>query len=70
MNFISSDIHRTRNATGCVQSYCDAPLLSYFECIRGSYMSAHILSILLKELGEKDKMRGFAEHLIGFPQQV
>ena len=29
---------------------------------RGSYMN------LLNELGEKDKMRGSAEHLISFPQ--
>ena len=33
-------------------------------------MSAHVLLNLLNELGEKDKMRGFAEHLIGFPQRV
>ena len=25
---------------------------------RGSYMSAHVLLILLNELGERDKMRG------------
>ena len=37
---------------------------------RGSYMNAHVLLNLLNELGEKDKMWGFAEHLIGFPQQV
>ena len=24
----------------------------------------------VKRVGVKDKMRGFAEHLIGFPQQV
>ena len=29
-------------------------------------MSAHVLLNLLNELGEK-MMRGFAEHLIGFP---
>ena len=29
-------------------------------------MSAHVL---LNELGEKDKMQDFAEHLIGFPQE-
>ena len=33
-------------------------------------MSAHVLLNLLNKLGEKDKMQGFAEHLIGFPQQV
>ena len=33
-------------------------------------MRAHILLNLLNELGEIDKMRGFAEHLIDFPQQV
>ena len=33
-------------------------------------MSAHVLLNLLNELGEKDKMRGFAEHLISFPQRV
>ena len=32
-------------------------------------MSAHALLNLLNELGEKDKMRGFAKHFIGFPQQ-
>ena len=32
-------------------------------------MSAHVLLNLLNELGE-DKMRGYAEHLIGFPQRV
>ena len=31
-------------------------------------MSAHVL--LIKQVGEKDKMRGFAEHLIGFFQLV
>ena len=36
----------------------------------GSYMSAHVLLNLLKWFGENDKMRGFAEHLINFPQQV
>ena len=35
---------------------------------RESYMSAHVLLNLLNDLGE-DKMRGFAEHLIGFPQE-
>ena len=30
----------------------------------GSYMSAHVLLNLLNEFGKKDKMRGFAEHLI------
>ena len=33
-------------------------------------MSAHVLLNLLNKLGEKDKMQGFAEHLISFPQQV
>ena len=33
-------------------------------------MSAHVLLNLLNEFGEKDKMRGCAEHLIGFPQRV
>ena len=33
-------------------------------------MSAHVLLNLLKLVGEKDNMRGFAEHLIGFPQRV
>ena len=32
-------------------------------------MSAHILLSLLNE-GGKDKVRGSAEHLIGFPQRV
>ena len=31
-------------------------------------MSAHVLLNLLNELGKK--MRGCAEHLIGFPQRV
>ena len=30
-------------------------------------MSAHVLLNLLNKLGEKDKMHGFAEHLIGSP---
>ena len=29
-------------------------------------MSAHVLLNLLNELGERDKMRGYAEHLIDF----
>ena len=33
-------------------------------------MSAHVLLNLLNKLGEKDKMRGFAKHLISFPQRV
>ena len=33
-------------------------------------MSAHVLLNLLKELGQKDKMRGFVNDLIGFQQQV
>ena len=33
-------------------------------------MSAHVLLNLLKEFGEKDKIPGFAKHLISFPQQV
>ena len=33
-------------------------------------MSAHVLLNLLNEVGEKDKMRGFSDHLIGFPQRV
>ena len=33
-------------------------------------MSAHVLLNLLNELGEKDKLRGCAEHLSGFPQRV
>ena len=37
---------------------------------RGSYMSAHVLLNLSNELGEKDKMRDFAEYLIGFPQRI
>ena len=32
-------------------------------------MSAHVLLNLLNELGEKDKMRGYAEHLIIFPNE-
>ena len=32
-------------------------------------MNEHVLLNLLHE-GVKDKMRGFAEHLIGFPQRV
>ena len=33
-------------------------------------MSAHVLLNLLNKLREKDKMGGFAEHLIGFLQRV
>ena len=29
----------------------------------------HVLLNLSNELGKKDKMRGFAEHLIGFPNE-
>ena len=32
-------------------------------------MSAHVLLDLLNELGGGDKVRGFAEHLIGFPNE-
>ena len=32
-------------------------------------MSAHVLLDLLNELGGRDKVRGFAEHLIGFPNE-
>ena len=37
---------------------------------RRSYMSAHVLLNLLDKLGKKDKMQGFAKHLLSFPQQV
>ena len=41
------------------------------QIYRGSYMSVHVLlNLLLNELGEKDKMWGFAKHLIGFRQPV
>ena len=33
-------------------------------------MSAHVLLNALNEFGKKDKMRGFADHLIGFPQRI
>ena len=33
-------------------------------------MSAHALLNLLNELGQNDKMRGSAEHLIDFLQRV
>ena len=33
-------------------------------------MNAHVLLNLLNDFGEKGKMRGFAGHLIGFPQRV
>ena len=33
-------------------------------------MSAHVLLNLLNELGGKDKMQGFDEHLISFLQRV
>ena len=36
---------------------------------RGSYISAHVLLHLLKEL-RKNNVRGFDEHPIVFPQQV
>ena len=41
-----------------------------FYLYREAYMSAYVLLNLLNELGKKDNMRGFAEHLIGFPQRV
>ena len=37
---------------------------------RGSYMSAHVLLILLNELGKRDKMRGLPISFISFSQQV
>ena len=37
---------------------------------RGSYMNAHVLLSLLKELGEKDKMQGLLSILSLFSQQV
>ena len=37
---------------------------------RGSYLRAHVLLNLFNKLKKKNKMRGFAEHLIGFPQRV
>ena len=33
-------------------------------------MSSHGLLILLNELAKRDKMCGFVEHFISFPQQV
>ena len=33
-------------------------------------MSAHCIIEFIRLVGEKDKMRGYAGHLIGFPQQV
>ena len=33
-------------------------------------MSVHVLLNLLNELGEKEEMRSFTEHLTSFPQQV
>ena len=42
-------------------------LLSFIELVirlyRGSYMSAHVLLILLNELGKRDKMRGLSSIL-------
>ena len=35
-----------------------AASLYLFDIHRGSYMSAHVLLILLNELGKRDKMRG------------
>ena len=37
---------------------------------RDPYMSAHVLMNLLNELGKRDTMHGFAEHLIAFSQLV
>ena len=42
------------------------PSLSMLSIVNLSYMSANVLLNLLNKLGENDKMRGFAEHLIGF----
>ena len=36
---------------------------------RGSYMSAHVLLNLLKELGKRDKMRGSLSILFLFPNE-
>ena len=37
---------------------------------RESYMSVYVLLNLLNECKKKDKMRGFAEHFMPFPQRV
>ena len=33
-------------------------------------MSCSCIIVFIKRIGEKDKVRGFVEHLIGFPQRV
>ena len=38
--------------------------------VRSTLNECSCISELIKRVGEKDKMRGFAEHLIGFPQRV
>ena len=50
--------------------YISMILFNNFKLNRGSYVSARIVLILLNELGNKDKMRGIADHLIDFPQRV
>ena len=37
---------------------------------RGLYISADVLLKLLNKLRNNNKMRGFAEHFIIFPQQI
>ena len=37
---------------------------------KGSYMSTDVLLNLLNKLRKRDKMRGYAKHLIAYSQQV
>ena len=53
----------------CSSNYHDLwyPYVFMYYLYRGSYIHVHVLPNLLR-VGKKDKMQGYAEHLIGFPQ--
>ena len=63
-NYISYALHVLRCCWFlCVliplqQVYIGITIELLFEIHRGSYMSAHVLLILLNELGKRDRMRG------------
>ena len=52
--------------------WCNVIFFASFH--RGSYTSVQLLLNLINELGGggggEDKIRGFAEYLVGFPQRV
>ena len=52
-----------------VLEFADYPVNDY-EINRGSYMSAHVLLILLNKLGKRDKMRGLLSILSLFRNKL